>query len=99
MAWRRKSNSVAWHDGQAPAMLPIALLVPAMPEQGENDDQAVEELNIEAAEAGRHNATLDERNRERADRAPGDGADAAPGRRASDKDGGDRGQEVAVAGR
>src|SRR3984957_21289001 len=78
--------------------LPIALLVPAMPEQSQNDDEAIEELHVEAAQAGRDYAALDERDRERADRAAGNGPDAAPGRRASDKDGSDRRQEVAVAG-
>src|SRR5271155_4758935 len=36
---------------ERPKFLPVALLVPAMPEQGKNDDQPVEELDIEAAEA------------------------------------------------
>ncbi len=40
--------------------LSIPLLVPAMSEQGENDDQAVEELDIKAAEAGSDDAALDE---------------------------------------
>ena len=70
-----------------------------MAEQGKDDDEAVEELDVEAAQARSDDAALDERDGQRADRAAGDGADAAPGRRAADEDRGDRRQEIAVAGR
>ncbi len=42
------------------ADLPISLLVPAMPEQSQNDDEAVEELDVEAAQARRDNPALNE---------------------------------------
>src|SRR5260370_39810268 len=72
-----------------------ALLVPAMAEQGENDDQAVEELHIEAAEARRDDAALDERDDQCADRPAGDRADAAPCRRAAAEGGGHRRHAIA----
>src|SRR5271165_2687201 len=79
--------------------LSIPLLVPAVAEESENDDEAVEELDVEAAQARRDDAALDERDGQRADRAARDGPDAAPGRRAADEYRSDRRQEVAVAGR
>ena len=38
----------------------IPNLIPAMPEQRENDDQAVEELNIKTTEPRTYNACLNE---------------------------------------
>src|SRR5262245_16553869 len=62
----------------------IADLIPAMAEQRQNDDQAVEERDIEAAQADADNAGLDEGHRERPGGAAHHRADAAPGRRAAD---------------
>src|SRR5271166_2045514 len=56
-------------EGVARRRLSIALLVPAVAEEGENDDEAVEELDVEAAQARRDDAALDERDGQRADRA------------------------------
>ena len=40
--------------------LPISNLIPSMPQQRKNNDQAVEELDIEATEPRAHDACLDE---------------------------------------
>src|SRR5689334_271840 len=75
----------------------VADLIPAMAEQRQNDDQAVEELDIEAAQAGADDAGLDEGHGERPDGAARHRADAAPGRRAADEYGSEYRQQIAVA--
>src|SRR3954454_9329538 len=76
---RHRAGSLAWPDGSPERhRSPIALLVPAVAQQREHDDQTVEELHIEAAEARGHDAGLDEGHRERAEGAAHDRADAPP---------------------
>ena len=77
---------------------PVPRLVPLVAEQRQDDDQAVEELDVEAAQARRHDAGLDEGHGDRADGAADDRADAAPGRRAADEHRGQHRQQIAVAG-
>ena len=70
---------IASHELPSSRSLPVANLVPAVAEQREDDDQAVEELHVEAAQSRADDAGLDERDGERADRAAEYRADAAPG--------------------
>ena len=43
------------------AGLPVSDLIPAVSDQGQDDDQPVEELDVESAQASADNSRLDER--------------------------------------
>ena len=49
--------------------LPVSDLVPSVPNKAQDNDQPVEELDVEPAEAGADNPRLNEQNDQRADRA------------------------------
>jgi hypothetical protein len=57
--------------------LAIARLIPAMADQGENDDDAIEALDVEAGEPGADHAGLNEGYDQGADRAAGNRAHSA----------------------
>src|SRR5690606_36312368 len=67
--------------------LAIANLVPPMAEQGEDDDEAIEELHVESGQAHAYDPGLDERDGQGTNGATDDRADAAPRRGATNEDG------------